>query len=460
MKKLAIFLSVVMILALAVPAFAANLTIDGEMKNWIKYERADQSMSGTVSGGITLKLTSKIAAPSGTSFTLSTSADGGELKRVFPGGDGTLYIPTKFTVKAMSITIKGPYRTGGQDLTTIIGDYKNVNNGSVRGYSITGLKLGDSLSGIINWFPNTSIVKLDKAGKELSGYLQLESTAGDVSYKGSATVRPNDKVDVTGTFEESGVKYNFSTTIKPVDKVTLYGKIDQASNYDVNATLALTDIVFKPTIKAGYEKVGTATGYYLQGDAVIDSLNVQARRNARTSVTKFFAGTGDIYSWAAVSNKVPDPFADIRAGVATNSEAYKNVGKAGYVLMYNQTTTTKDMQLSARLNLKDFIDFGANTTVTARANLKNDLKTGTMTENLIGLIVSTKVSFAGFNNITLDGSVSSNLTSDGNVYGITAKYTAPNQIAFTASYKNKCTAAPWTGFDGKFWIEATRTIKF
>jgi hypothetical protein len=458
MKKLAIFLSIVMILALAVPTFAATLTIDGELKPKIRYERVDQSTSGTVTGGITLKLTSKIVAPAGVSMTISATT--GDVTRTFPGSDINISVPTNFKIKNIAVTITGPYRTGGQNLTTVIGDYKNVNNANVRGYSITGLKLGDSLSGIINWFPNTSIVKLDKAGKELSGYLQLESTAGDVSYKGSATVRPNDKVDVTGTFEESGVKYNFTTNIKATDNVKLYGKIDQASNYDVNATLGLADMIFKPTVKAGYEKVDAATGFYVQGDAVIDKLNTQARYNDRTKVTKLFAGTGDIYSWAAVSNKVPDPFADIRAGVATNSEAYKNVGKAGYVLMYNQTATAKDMQLSARLNLKDFIDFGANTTVTARANLKNDLKTGTMTENLIGLVVTTKVSVAGFNNITLDGSVSSNLKSEGNVYGITAKYTAPNQLAFTASYKNKCVAAPWGGFDGKFWIEATRTIKF
>ena len=65
MKKLAIVLSVLMVIMLAVPAFAADLNLTVDMDTWVEYRKSTvpTPLPGVITGGSSIRMRSNISAP-------------------------------------------------------------------------------------------------------------------------------------------------------------------------------------------------------------------------------------------------------------------------------------------------------------------------------------------------------------------------------------------------------------
>lgn len=463
MKKLAIVLSVVMVMALAAPAFAAELKFSGSMGNWIEYKKANGLTNpGAWSGGTSLKLNSSIAVP-GAWVEFKGEM---ETSRTFPNDwdNSSKLNPTQgLGLGKANITITGPFRTGGQDLKMIIGDYQNTlrpNSPWVKGFSLSQIKLGDSVTATMNWVAaNTSIVRLDKSGDQLRGYLDVESTAGVITHKGSVTVVPNDKVDVTAAYWNNAKDYKFSSNVKATDMISLYGELESNENYNVRAsTGTLTEFPFDPTVTAGYRKAGAATGYYVSSEMKINPINAFVSYDDIDEKTILVGGTGAIYGHGK-ADKAVDPFVEL---VSDDGGKINKSKATGVVGIYQKDPNNKTFQLAARYDLASLVNLNldANTKVEARANIINDLNTGSITKNMVGLVASTKVSAAGFDNVGLDAAFTTDLQANESYYKLGATYNAPNGIGFTAGYGNDSAPSGYRGYDGQLFVKASKTINF
>jgi hypothetical protein len=475
MKKLAILLSVVLVMALAVPAFAADITWTGSMKSWIeylrKYDTTENGLedTGTVTGKVELTLNSKVTVP-GASVNLAGSV---KFARTFPGGDVGQNV-AGMTLKNTTVELKGALREGGQNLTISIGNYTNVEGKGVRGYSVTGMKLGQ-VDVALNWNssdPNASnnpstIVRLSKGGQPLTAKLTVKSVGDSIEHYGDATLKPNDKVDFKVDYKKNGKEYTLSSNVKATNNVSLYGEIKHNDDYKLQAAVGLAEMPFNPSVTAGYRKSGANTGYFATTDLAIDAIKARVSYDKIDAKTRLVAGSGAMYDLAIMDNnsRPVQPFAELF--YASNQTTQQNDGKRqGYVLIMNQVgIADPDLQLAARLNLKDIVNLGvsANTTIEVRGNMKMDsIEAENPDVCMVGVVASTKLSAAGFNNISLSGAYTYNMVGKFDAYKIDASYTAPNQLVFAAGYSKyvKTSEYPQGGYNGNFTITATRTINF
>lgn len=458
MRKLAIALTVVMLLALATPAFAANLQITGSLTGWVQYKKANGLQNpGDWQGGFDVVVKNVL---SGASVSISSELKG---SRTFPGGWNNGTVPY-LTVGDPTITIKGALRDGGQDLTLVIGKYNSgifeTRNNS-WGFNITGLSLG-VVTTQINWVadnPDAIYLRFSKAGDPIKGQVDIRARGGVVDHKGEVTVVPTDKVDVKASYWNNGKDYKVSSNVKATDLVSLYGEVESNKNYKVQASAGkLTQFPFDPTLTVGYRKAGNDTGYFVSSEMVVNPITAFVSYDDIDDKLYLIGGTGAIYGHAK-TNKWVNPFDEL---YTTDSGRRNRATATGAVAILEKAGTTKTVQLAGRYDLASLINLGlqAGSKIEARAYYKANVDTGATEYNLVGLIASTKVSAAGFNNIDLTATFVTNLKDNKNDYKFVASYTAPNTLTFSAGYSSENAAYPEGGFSGDLFVKASKTLTF
>lgn len=463
MKKLAIVLSVLMVIMLAVPAFAADLNITVDMDTWVEYRKSidPSALPGVITGGSSIRMRSNISAPNawielGYDVTIGRNFTGGW------GAGG--FDPADLGLGKAHIKLVGPIRTGGNELTVTIGDYHNNLSGRdawVKGFSVTGIQFGN-LSAKVNWVADaaapSTIVRLDMPGDQLSAYLDIEHALGVASHKGGASLRPNDVMTINGDYWNNGTDYKVSTNIKASDLVSLYGELDNAQNYKVQAGIGtLTQFALQPSFTVGYRKAGADAGFYANSNVVLTpSIRGYAEYDTIGTNLAVVAGTGGMFDNAR-GDKTVQPFAELTSG----DGGWINKQKAqGVVAIYRLNPTAATLQLATRYNVKELLNLGLSdaANVEIRADFINDLVLGAMTRNLVGIVAGTTVSVAGFDNVGLSASYTSDLLAGTSGYKLDASYGAPNGLSFGAGFSSA--TAGFNGHDGDLWIKASKSISF
>lgn len=361
MKKLSMLLSLVMVLALAAPAFAGiNTDISGSLSADLRYDGQD---------GLTAEAETKA------SVKMSAGSEDGNIKAVVNlgttttnpkgafGGNSSPFIGTKdiaLNITSAWIETTGAWIKGGPAVTTKIGslapsynnwvaDLSNDTYKRVDAVEVSGLDLGAvSLTGLLGWYDNDTTAATDThklSAISASGGLDVvdlgfvyvsEKDAADAvvstDYAVTAGVSPVDGVSVDATFASHGAStttaYKVGGELSTIPDVTLSASTwSAAAGFDPAWANHKDDDLTKETTaftadQKGYKVAAETTQSGVDLGASYESTTDAAGGNAKTTT---IVSAGTTVSETELSGKVTmETGADTKIEVSA-SRSFGNV---------------------------------------------------------------------------------------------------------------------------------------
>lgn len=452
MKKLAIALSAALIMALAVPAFAAStLQLGGQLGTDFTYGKGDDgkygltgkswldvSLGAEAQGGTQIKGVIKLA-PWEIKSGLEQDANGNYIRTPFENLTpitGTM----PFGVDKAYLQAVGPFWTGGPSMTTTAGDVTlNKDNyvawlGDRKGISVEDFKIGPLSADAFYVWPSVEIQK-DAAGNDVQiPHSKLAGISSEVDIQGihvgSTVIRADNGVDFST---------NASAEVIPGLKVSGIFAADREFAADMAHNYAYrVDGSFSPlswlTLNAGYRAMDAFNPEYIAKD----------EDNAPKAGTGFNVGAKATVQGVTMAASYDQPTDEAEASTDTTVAGTK---LAADVKVKAQAQQFSEASLSAE---RAFVLAGLpaingkyEATIkpaedTGKIGITHELSADT-TLNVIPQL----------QNVTLSGSVT---LKDTNLDDATigAKYVAPNGIKLGASYGMKNGAMVTAGMEAQF----------
>lgn len=441
MKKLSVLVSLVMILALAAPAFAGiNTDITGSVTGKVRY---DQQSGFTTYGKTEAKVTMSAGSEGNIKAVVNLGGTTAKSEGAF-GGDSSPFIGnTNVLLKVDSAWIEstGAWIQGGPDVVTKIGslnpnysnwiaDFGNTTYPRIDAVEVSQLDLGGlSLTGLMGWYDNdTATASVDT------------HSINALALNGGLDVVDLGVVYVVET--EVASKTNIST-----DYAVTAG-IDPADGVSVDATFASNG-------------ANNATAYKVSGElATVPNVTFTASAwSAAANFDPAWANRKDDKLTEAPTAFTKDQIG-YQVGVETTqsgldlSASYKNTTKADKTGPVTETkvgaaTTVSETDLSADVTMNST---WANTKIVASAKRSFGNVNGSYTLTLNdGGAAGTKHEIAA--DTTVDTPLADGVKLEGKVildgsttnFGGDATWTAPNGVILGLSYANYDRGDSWPG---------------
>lgn len=431
MKKLSMLVTVVMVLALAVPAFAGvDTAITGKVGADVRYDQQDN-----------FHAVGKVE----TNIKMTAGSDSGDLKAVVSLGTTTAKTPAApgnafgsnpspfITAKDVSLSVKyayveatGALIKGGSDITTKlgslapsyndwVGDITNDNQTRIDGLELSGIDLGAaSLTSFYGWLTNGDTLSVLSANGSLdvidvNGVYVSEkgATAPSNDYAVSASASPADGVSLSATFAGNGA--NNASAYK------VGGELTTMPNLTLGANVWSTAAAFAPMwanhtdddpAEATTAFTADQKGYELTAETTQSGVDLSTSYKSWTDAAGNNAKTKTVVSGATTVSET-----DLSAKVTME--------------------TAKDTKIEVTAK-KSFGDINGSYKLTSQGGT-NTHEIGA--DTTVNTPIADGVKLAG--TVELGGG-----TTD---YGVDASWTAPNGINLGVGYANFDRTDDWAG---------------
>lgn len=489
MKKLTLFVVLALVLALAVPAGAAELKLAGSVIGKVEYDHDASSLTGSVR----LDLNPSISGIPGVSISMKgfdVTWPLGFNHYSYPSGnnwqdDGWL----QFKTRRAYVSIKGAYTTGGQELTTRIGylgtgsSFKDVyqilgDSSSFRyhGVSVTGAKvLSSNITSYLIW--KTQNEKLHYVGiintPVGSGNLKTR-IAYDVENKKPALFLDLTDYDIApqltvggefrSPFEEDSQTWEVNGVVAVSDSVDVAGLYDSDNNYELKGMYTFNTGSINPTVMAGYKRDKGASH---QEKGMIAGVDFEL---ANAWLAADYSQLDDVLFLAIDTSGYKDIDDILEAALdndysslAEDHEGFGKYGAAAVLEVANLTgTRVSTLTIAGQYDLASALALQPNIELIATAAAQTALEDLSAVQpwGRIDATVKNVSLGAGIQNVTLRGLV---FFENGELeWGAGARYVAPNEVQFDLTYglENLLHADDEDLDDRGFVLSASRTITF
>jgi len=470
MKKYAILIALVLVVALAIPTSAA-VTFSGSIATSVEYKHKDKSFTPT----LTVKF-----APDNINAGGAVVAFSSEWSATLPWDKNAAVFGDIFTNKNFGyktwMSITGPYTTGGPNVTTRIGylgsiaDLKvdtwipDIHASHENGISITGGKIAGAGLDLYYIQPVAGkhyFAGVLKKGAFTNKFAYLKDTGTyryrlDVKdYALTPELKARGYVDYN-TFGGSAVEtWEAGANYKAAKDATFDGVYRYDGTYDVNGTFNLDTGQIKPTVVVGYKRINTTTeGVYASAFATLpEGIKAGVQYDDTNKTVNVVAGN--------MYNSIKD-YVDKIADKADNKQLMTGTGY-GAVLTLVDGASTKSLKAGITQDLTGLLNLSSDLKLYARAGATLDLGNSANNSTWGQLYGQTDVtSIPGFSKITVNGRVHLEKGKTA-TYGVGAAYKAPNDINFQVGYNWKLGEAyTKNGYinSDELVIKASKTIKF
>jgi hypothetical protein len=433
MKRMTSLIAALLVLSVGFPVHAA-VNWGGSIDTSVRFHRDDFHSPGAFDARQEIKLAPNIsAADVNIDLEWQTAVDAFSDNRL---NDPDAKEESLFELTRATITVKGPFVQGGQELTTSIGDFK-IGEDPKKGIRVEGISIADIDSTAYLIFNDSDNVEyradFEKESEQVNWKGHISHANNRVDYIADGTIEASEALQLRGGLNSiTSVNY-VGANLEAPGNVEYDGQYNTDDTYRVRASKEL-GYAYQPVVSVGYADRGIeGSGANFGVEAVVEGVSVSAKYDQIGSRTEIKAGSGKVYELESLEDDDLVPFGYMAKLVNADEDT----------LTINGRFDLKDVTGLEKMSLAGVIDVDATV----------DNATVDLQKTLVGLEASTVADLAAFKGVELSGKAMLDLSGGNPVYEGRAAYEMPNGIEIDVSAGNS------EDVNG-FAVSASKTIEF